>query len=165
MNMTSTAAILEKMIIASNGSAHDINHLIKVHSYAKIIGELEELDMLSQYILEIAAIVHDIACPMLREKYGHSDGRLQEQEGPAMAAEFLAQFDLGEPILERVLYLVGHHHSPESIDGDDYRILLEADYIVNAGECGFPHEDILKTRSELFRTKAGTGLLSSIYGL
>ena len=31
-------------------------------------------------ILEIAAIVHDIACPLCREKYGRADGYLQEQE-------------------------------------------------------------------------------------
>ena len=38
--------------------------------------------------------------------------------------------------MNRVTYLVGHHHSPEQIDGIDYQILIEADYIVNASENG-----------------------------
>ena len=31
-------------------------------SYAKMIGELEQIDPETQYILEVAAITHDIAC-------------------------------------------------------------------------------------------------------
>ena len=38
--------------------------------------------------------------------------------------------------MNRVAYLVGYHHSPEQIDGIDYRILIEADCIVNASENG-----------------------------
>ena len=36
--------ILKKMITFSNGNIHDIDHLIKVWTYAKTIGELEGLD-------------------------------------------------------------------------------------------------------------------------
>ena len=36
--------------------------------------------------------------------------------------------------MNRVAYLVGHHHSPEQIDAIDYQILIEADDIVNASE-------------------------------
>ena len=36
--------------------------------------------------------------------------------------------------MNRVAYLVGHHHSPEQINGIDYQILIEADDIVNASE-------------------------------
>ncbi len=35
------AEILKKMITFSNGNIHDIDHLIKVWTYAKTIGELE----------------------------------------------------------------------------------------------------------------------------
>ena len=38
--------------------------------------------------------------------------------------------------MNRVAYLVEHHHSPDQIDGIDYQILIEADYIVNASENG-----------------------------
>lgn len=60
--------IMEKMIAFSKGNIHDINHFMCVWTYAKTIGELENLDQETQYILEVAAITHDIACPFCREK-------------------------------------------------------------------------------------------------
>ena len=38
------AQILSKMIAASNGNIHDIDHLLRVWAYARTIGELEGLD-------------------------------------------------------------------------------------------------------------------------
>ena len=59
--------IMEKMIAFSNGNLHDMNHLMCVWTYAKTIGELEGLDRKTQETLEIAAITHDIACPLCRK--------------------------------------------------------------------------------------------------
>ena len=42
--------------------------------------------------------------------------------------------------MNRVAYLVGHHHGPEQIDAIDYQILIEADYIVNASESGYSQQ-------------------------
>ena len=72
--------IMEKMIAFSNGNLHDMNHLMCVWTYAKTIGELEGLDRKTQETLEIAAITHDIACPLCREKYGNTNGKYQEKE-------------------------------------------------------------------------------------
>ena len=52
------AEILEKMICFSNGNIHDIDHLVRVWTFAKTIGELEHIDAETQYILEVAAITH-----------------------------------------------------------------------------------------------------------
>ena len=78
--------IMNKMILQCQGplKKHDVAHLIKVHSYARLIGQLEQLDDQTQQILEISAIVHDIACPLCREKYGSTLGKYQEKEGPAL---------------------------------------------------------------------------------
>ena len=54
----SIAQLLEKMIDYSAGNIHDIDHLIRVWTYAKTIGELEGLDANAQFILETAAITH-----------------------------------------------------------------------------------------------------------
>ena len=64
-----TEAVMERMIAFSEGNLHDINHFVKVYGYAQTIGRLEGLDDRTQLALEIAAIVHDIACPLCREKY------------------------------------------------------------------------------------------------
>ncbi len=118
------ASVMKKMISYSEGSLHDINHFLKVHSYARLIGKLEKLDDNTQIILEVAAIVHDIACPMLRNKYGSADGKLQETEGMPLAREILQNTGLTEEQIERVVFLVGHHHTLDQIDGIDYQILI-----------------------------------------
>ena len=135
--MMTIAQIMEKMIAFSEGNIHDITHLSCVWTYAKTIGELEGLDADTQFILEVAAITHDIACPLCRKKYGNTNGKYQEQEGAPLVREFLADTGMTAAQIDRVAYLVGHHHSPAQIDGIDYQILIEADYIVNASESGY----------------------------
>ena len=155
--------ILVKMIDYSAGNRKDINHLMKVHSYARIIGKGEGLSEELQKITEIAAIVHDIACPLCRNKYGNTNGKYQEVEGPALTESFLADTGLTREEIARIAYLVGHHHTYEGVEGLDYQILLEADYLVNADESGYSRENILHMRDTVFQTKTGTALLESIY--
>lgn len=155
--------ILKAMIDYSEGSRHDINHFIKVWTYAKTIGELENLDQHTQDTLEIAAIVHDIACPSLRAEFGHADGKKQEIAGSPLAEEFLAAFNIPEDQLERIKYLVAHHHTLNEIDGLDYQILIEADYLVNADESNYTKDHIQKMYDDVFKTSAGRELLYSIY--
>ena len=114
-------------------------------------------------VLEVAALVHDIACPLCREKYGSTEGKLQEQEGPALTVEFLRDSGLPEKQIERIAYLVGHHHTLHDIDGLDYQILLEADYLVNADESHYPRENVENMLEKVFRTKTGKQLLKAIY--
>ena len=71
--------IMMQMILKSNGNQEDIIHFMKVYTYAKTIGEQENLSSSQQEILEISAIIHDIACPLCREKYGNANGKLQEK--------------------------------------------------------------------------------------
>ena len=85
--MMTIAQIMEKMIAFSEGNIHDITHLSCVWTYAKTIGELEGLDADTQFILEVAAITHDIACPLCRKKYGNTNGKYQEQEGAPLVRE------------------------------------------------------------------------------
>ncbi|MCH5264212.1 MAG: phosphohydrolase, partial [Lachnospiraceae bacterium] len=73
--MQGISEMISRMIDFYDGNLHDIDHFIKVWAYAKTIGELEHLDEETQFILETAAIVHDIACPLCREKYGNAGGK------------------------------------------------------------------------------------------
>ena len=157
------AEILKKMITFSNGNIHDIDHLIKVWTYAKTIGELEGLDPETQFVLEVAAITHDIACPLCREKYGNTNGKRQEEEGGPLVRSFLADAGLPGDQVERVAYLVGHHHTYTDIDGIDYQILIEADYIVNASESGYSPENRKSFLEEHMKTESGKRLLRSTF--
>ena len=155
--------ILEKMIRFSNGNIHDIDHFIRVWTYAKNIGELENLDEQTQFILEAAAITHDIACPLCREKYGNTNGKYQEIEGSILVKEFLKDMNLTDQEVERIAFLVGHHHTMENIEGRDWQILVEADYIANACENGYSKENIEKFAELYTKTESGKRLLKEIF--
>ncbi len=160
-----TSQIAAKMILYSGGNLHDINHFMKVYAYAKTIGECERLDAQTQAALEAAALMHDIACPLCREKYGGADGRHQETEGAILARAFLEGSGCSAEFVERVIFLVGHHHTLTGIDGLDYQILIEADYLVNADEGKCSQANIRNTMARVFKTDTGISLLKSMYRL
>ena len=158
-----TAAVMEKMIIFSEGQREDINHFLKVHSYARLIGIREGLRGDNLLTLELAAVVHDIACPLCREKYGDTEGSHQEAESEAILGPFLQEFDLPEEIRERIIFLVTHHHTYTNVDGLDYQILLEADYLVNCDESEKYRRSYRSFRDKVFRTRTGVSLLESMF--
>lgn len=152
-----------KMIAQAGGNKHDIAHFLKVYTYARLIGEKEQLDARTQETLEITAVIHDIACPLCREKYGNASGKHQEQESAPLVAAFLEGTGVDEEVKERISYLVCHHHTYTDVDGLDYQILLEADFLVNADESQMSEAAIRHARETFFRTRTGTKLLDSVY--
>ncbi len=157
--------IMEKTIRSASGNIHDIEHFVKVWSYAKTIGELEKLDAETQFILEAEAVTHDISRPVCLKKYGNTDGKLQEKESPALISAFFSDTDLTEAQVERVAFVVGHHHTYEGVDGLDWQILLEADYIVNASEKGYPRENLQKFLETHAKTESGKRLIREVFSL
>lgn len=105
-------------------------------------------------------MVHDISCPLCREKYGDTNGKHQEPESAPLVKVFFAGDDCGADV-ERISWLVSHHHTYTDVDGMDYRILLEADFLVNAGESGYSKSAIESAKKQFFRTDAGLRLLDS----
>ena len=157
------AEIMARMIEYSRGNIHDIDHFVRVWNYARTIGALEGLYPDAQYVLEVAAITHDIACPLCREKYGNTMGKHQEAEGVPLVDAFLKDTGMTAEQVERVKYLVGHHHTLGNIDGMDYQILIEADYIANATENGYTPRNVENFEAKVFRTATGKRLLRSIF--
>ena len=157
------SSAIEKMIAFYQGNLHDINHFLKVWAFAKTIGEQEGLDDQTQLTLELAAVVHDIACPLCRQKYGNTNGKYQELESPPLVEDFFAGMPVEGDMAERISWLVAHHHTYTHVDSLDYQILLEADFLVNADEGGFVCAAIENMRQSVFRTGAGVRLLDSIY--
>lgn len=157
------SSAIEKMIAFYQGNRHDINHFLKVWAFAQTIGEQEGLDDQTQLTLELAAVVHDIACPLCRQKYGNANGKYQEMESPPLVEGFFADMPVERDMAERISWLVAHHHTYTHVDGLDYQILLEADFLVNADEGGLARAAIENMRESVFRTGAGIRLLDSIY--
>ena len=127
-----------RMISFYEGDPKRIQHFTKVHSFSRIIGIEEELDDTTLFILEAAAYAHDIGIRPAEEKYGKCDGKLQEQEGPIYAQQLLSELGFENYMIERICYLIGHHHTYTNVEGMDYQILIEADFLVNLA---FSEED------------------------
>ena len=157
-------SVITAMIDYVHGNLHDVEHLLKVYGYAKAIGEEEGLDPKTQRTLEIAAVVHDIGIPLALEKYGSDDGPHQEELGPAAAKDLLEKLGCDAETVERVCTLVGRHHTYENVDGIDCRILLEADFLVNASFHKFGSAAIEAARKGFFRTKTGIRYLDACFG-
>lgn len=160
-----TNKLIQKLYEINYGDPKRIQHFIKVHSIAKTIGELEHLDETTQAILETAAIVHDIGIHHCEQVYGNCNGKLQEQEGPNIAQKVLTELGYEKEIIERVCYLVGHHHTYHDIQGLDYQILVEADFLVNLYEEEEKKEVIETVLHKIIRTETGKELLRTMYGL
>lgn len=159
------AQITEKMIAFSGGDKHDIDHFLRVWGLARTIGQLEGLDEEKQFLLEAAALTHDIACPLCRIKYGHAAGKYQEKEGGGLVGSFFIGSGLSYPQVERIAWLVSHHHTYTHIDGMDHQILLEADYLVNAMEQGFSKEAVGNFLRLVMRTDSGRRMAAALLGV
>ena len=116
-------------------------------------------------ILRAAALVHDIGIKMAEEKYGSSAGKLQEKEGPPVARQMLTEIGYPQEVVDRVCYLVGHHHTYLDMDGMDYQILVEADFLVNLFENASTRKVIRSVDTKIFRTAAGRRILHAMFAL
>lgn len=151
------------MIEYFKGDKKRINHFIKVHSYAKCIGELENLSPKDLFVLEVASIVHDIGIKNSELKYNSSSGKYQEIEGVPECEKLLSRLNFEKSVIERVSYLVGHHHTYDNIVGLDYQILVEADFIVNLFEDNSSISAVKSVREKIFKTNTGLLLLDNIF--
>lgn len=157
--------IIDAMIIYNAGDARRVNHLLKVFGFAKTIGEAEGLDARAQETLEIAALTHDIGIKNSELKYGSCSGEHQQTEGPPEAKKLLAALGVEHDVVERVCWLIAHHHTYTDIQCMDYQILVEADFLVNAYEDEMPREAMLSVRKKIFRTQTGLALLNTLYSI
>ena len=153
------------MIDYNYGDPKRIQHTTKVHAYASMIGKCEGLDEETQFILESAALVHDIGIRASEKKYGHQNGKLQEQEGPAVAREMLTRLGgFTDQQIERICWLVGHHHTYHVCEDLDYQILIEADFLVNLYEDNESPNAIRAVGKNIFHTQSGTRMFETMYG-
>ena len=157
--------LILKMISYDHGCPGRIQHFLKVHSFAKTIAVSEHLDEKTLFITEAAAIVHDIGIRLCLEKYGDGNGKLQEKEGPVIAEKLLSDLGFSGEVSERVQYLIAHHHTYNNIDGIDYQILVEADFLVNMCEDELSEEALQNAYRNIFRTETGKKICREMYDI
>ena len=156
--------LILRMMEYDRGNPHLIQHFLKVHAFARLIGMQEGLDARTQHILETAAIVHDIGIlPSLRV-YGDDAGVHQEELGPAEAEKLLSALGYDADVTARVCRLVSRHHTYTDILGMDHQILIEADFLVNLHENQSSEEAVLRAEETIFATICGKALLRTQFG-
>lgn len=153
------------MIDLYSGDAKRIQHFCKVHSYAKLIAETEKVDDRTLFIIETAALTHDIGIHTCEEKYGSCGGKLQEKEGPAIAKKLLSKLGFDTEISDRVQYLIAHHHTYDDINSIDCQILVEADFLVNMMEDNLPKQAVKNAYNKIFSTSCGKRICKNMFGL
>lgn len=151
------------MISYFNGDVVRINHALKVHNFAKGIGVIENISEDKLFVLEIAAILHDIGIKESEKKYNSSAGNYQQIEGPPVALQILDEFKLSEELLERVCFIIGNHHTYNRIDDIDFQILVEADFLVNIFEDRIQKEHLDIVMNMIFKTVCGKKYLKDMY--
>lgn len=157
-------AICWRMMIFDKGDAKRIQHFLKVHTYARLIAKAEKVTSHQQFIIEAAALVHDIGIHPAESKYGRCDGKLQEQEGPAPARLLLEEAGVEPTDIDRIAWLVGHHHTYHPVEGLDHQILIEADFLVNLYEDAANSEAVHQAYERIFRTNGGKELCRLTFG-
>ena len=139
-----------------------INHALAVLKYAERIYTVEGGD---SNVVTAAAILHDIGIHEAEHKYGSAAGKYQEIEGPPIAKRILEEEEFPCKTIEHVCKIIANHHSAKDIDTLEFRIIWDADWLVNLpDECGKMSKDKLKEFIEkIFKTNKGKQLAKELY--
>lgn len=139
-----------------------INHAKKVLNYAEELLRQEKADW---HIVIPAAILHDVGIKIAEQKYGLSAGHLQEKEGPEVARKILLKMSFKKEDIEEICQIIAHHHSPGKIDTVNFKILYDADWLVNLkDEVDIKNKVKLEaTIDKVFLTDVGKALAKKIY--
>jgi hypothetical protein len=81
------------------------------------------------------------------------------------ARRLLADCNVGEDVIARVCRIIASHHSPGEVDTIEFRILWDADWLVNLNdECDIRNKKKLGAIIEkTFLTKTGIAKAKEIY--
>jgi HD superfamily phosphohydrolase YqeK len=108
-----------------------IGHATKVARYAEQIGKAMKGNLA---VILPAAYLHDIGIQEAERKYQSTAARYQEELGPSIARDILIKLGAREDLIEEVCDIVGHHHHPRAEETLNFKVLYDADFIVNLEE-------------------------------
>ena len=139
-----------------------INHARKVLEFAEQLLEKEQADPL---VVISAAILHDIGIHKAEEKYKSSAGNYQEIEGPPIAKAIMEKLQFKKEIIGEVCEIVAHHHSPGKVDTLNFKVLYDADWLVNLrDECAAGNKNKLaEIIDRVFLTRSGKEIARRLY--
>ena len=157
------AKVASAMIQKNMGDTRRIEHSLKVYAYACNLGLSEYVDAQLLEILELTALLHDIGIHIAEKKYGKCSGPDQEVEGPPVAREILEDLNFNTEIIDRVCFIISKHHTFTAVDGIDFQLLVEADFLVNSTEDKMSDHQITHFANNIFRTESGLTILKMLF--
>jgi len=151
------------MMQKNSGDIKRIEHTLKVFGYAQLLGVAESLDEKTIEILELTAFLHDIGIHIAEKKYGRSTSHYQETEGPPVACEILTSLDFNRETIDRVCFIISKHHTFTAVDGIDFQLLVEADFLVNSTEDHMSDQQIIHFAKNIFKSERGFVYLKLLF--
>ena len=131
-----------------------INHALAVLDYAEQIQAQEGGDPL---VVKAAAILHDIGIYEAERKHGSSAGKYQEMEGAPIAETVLERHGVPPNVVEHICRIIASHHSAKDIDTVEFRIVWDADWLVNLSSdfADASRERLKEVIDKTFKTRKG----------
>ncbi len=160
-------AVIGEMKRVFGDDERRIRHSLAVLDYAQRILERERGDPL---VVTAAAVLHDIGIHAAEMKHGSTAGKWQEVEGPPIARAILEKLKVDPAAVDHVCRIIANHHSARDIDTPEFRIIWDADWLVNIPEDflqGAQGSQASRARLEeviarVFKTTAGNSLAQSL---
>jgi len=145
--------LIEEMKNVFGDDQKRIEHALAVLDYAERIQNVEGGDPL---IVRAAAILHDIGIHEAESKYGSSAGRYQE---------ILKKYDISAEAIEHICRIIANHHSAKDIDTTEFRILWDADRLVNIPTefANASNEKLQEIIDKTFKTDDGRRIAAELF--
>ncbi len=148
-----------------------IDHSLKVTNYAEELIKLSDRKEITQTInpavIVYSAILHDIGIKNSEEKYNSSAPKYQEIEGPPVTRDILSSFPIEESIINEICEIIANHHSPGNIDSYNFKLLYDADWLVNLPDLhDLPkknRQEIIDIINKLYLTEVGKEKAKEIF--
>jgi ribosomal protein S27E len=156
------AALIDEMKAVFGTDEKRINHALAVLNYAEQIQVAEDGNLL---IVRAAAILHDIGIHEAERKYGSNAGKYQEIEGPPIAEGILRRYRLSDATIDHVCRIIANHHSAKDIDTLEFRVIWDADWLVNFPEIfgAKPQSRKQAAVARVFKTDKGRQLAEALF--
>lgn len=160
------SALVDRLVAAMKAEFGDdqkrITHALNVLDYA---AEIMRSEGGSPRVILAAAVLHDIGIHAAEQKHSSSAGRFQEKEGPPIAEPIMRDLGMDVEAIDHVKRIIANHHSARDIDTLEFRILWDADWLVNIPDM-YPNkgpEEMKKLIEKVFKTKTGKDIAHRLY--
>jgi HD superfamily phosphodiesterase len=123
-----TERLMEALADTFKDDERRIAHAHQVLEYARLIRDREGGD---ERIVVAAALLHDVGITIAEELHGSSAGPHQERYGPPLARKIMEGLEMSPADIDHVCDIISDHHSGKKMNTPEFRILWDADWLVN----------------------------------